>query len=87
MAIYLSNAVHAPIAARTSHTKRFSSHPVLAHHPSLPNIHQSTPVTNSVCWPIRPNSIPIDGAGPERIVSRSPIPASDPSLHARQVMS
>lgn len=49
---------HGPMKSLTSQTQSRSSHPVLATHPSLPNRHQSTPHTNSVCRPILPNSLP-----------------------------
>jgi hypothetical protein len=65
---------HGRINVRTSHTQRRSSQPQLAAQPSLPNKHQSTPVTNSVCLPMLPSSL----AGP---------PCSPPSVHTRHVMS
>lgn len=51
-------SIYLPMNSLTSQTQSRSSHPVLATHPSLPNRHQSTPHTNSVCRPILPNSLP-----------------------------
>lgn len=59
---------------RTSHTQTHSSQPQEAAHPSLPNRHQSTPVTNSVWASIFPNCL-------------GPFCGSPPSVHTRQVMS
>lgn len=75
-----------PIIALTSQTSTRSSHPQLAHHPSAPNKHQSTPMTNSVCLPIRPNSLP----PPSAIGSGTPsfaTPNALPSVHTRHVIS
>lgn len=41
-----------------SQTKTLSSHPTLATQPPVPKRHQSTPVQNSVCLFINPNSCP-----------------------------
>lgn len=41
--------VHPIIKLRTSQTSTRSSHAVVAHQPSMPNMHQSIPMTNSVC--------------------------------------
>lgn len=61
--------------ARTSQTHTRWSQPHDAAQPSLPNIHQSTPVANSVCRLMRPSS---QGA----LLESSP-----PSVHTRHVMS
>jgi hypothetical protein len=62
---------HVLIIFFTSHMHTLSSQPQLAAHPSAPNMHQSTPVTNSVCRPILP-------------ISLGPCP---PSVQTRHVIS
>lgn len=89
------------ITLATSHTSTLSSQPQLAHHPSVPNRHQSTPMANSVCRPIRPSSLPPPtpippwpppSTPPPWMISAlpSPVPGAAPllpSVHSRHVMS
>ena len=93
---------YCPMKAPTSHTNNLSSQPQLAHHPSAPNKHQSTPITNSVCAPIRPISLPPPYAKGSPcpkppglpipvdggVPSALPLdPNADPSVQTRHVMS
>lgn len=92
---------YCPIKALTSQINSLSSQPQLAHHPSAPNKHQSTPITNSVCAPIRPISLPppnANGSPPPKSLfipipidgvpsAFPPAPSADPSVQTRQVIS
>ena len=78
---------YGPMIALTSHTRTLSSHPQLAHHPSAPKRHQSTPVTNSVCRPILPISLPPPNTMGSAIISSFECPIALPSVHTRHVIS
>ena len=78
---------YGPMIALTSHTRTLSSHPQLAHHPSAPKRHQSTPVTNSVCRPILPISLPLPNTIGSAIISSFECPIALPSVHTRHVIS
>jgi hypothetical protein len=75
-----SNLFHRLMNSRTSHTRTLSSQAQVVHQPSAPNMHQSTPMANSVCASILPISLPNPAPLP-------PLSSVDPSAHTRQLMS
>ena len=68
-----------PMTALASQTNTLLSQLTLAHHPSDPNKHQSTPVTNSVCLFNRPISRPAPPNVPGVLLV--------PSVHTLHVIS
>jgi hypothetical protein len=70
---------HGLMTALASQTSSLLSQLTLAHHPSDPNKHQSTPVTNSVCL----FSLPISRGVPPMVPDMLPVP----SVHTLHVIS
>jgi hypothetical protein len=70
---------HGLMTALASQTSSLLSQLTLAHHPSDPNKHQSTPVTNSVCR----FSLPISRGVPAIVPDMLPVP----SVHTLHVIS
>jgi hypothetical protein len=78
--IVLSFQVQRLMNSLTSQTSTLSSHAQVVHQPSAPNMHQSTPIANSVWASILPISLPKPAPLP-------PLSSVDPSVHTRQLMS